>query len=190
MINGGLGIACLGLGRAMAKHVDLTFILPQTDPAYLVDRVNFVGLNHLTEKDLESMKRTEELRTFAEVDLIAADLQPYIDAEIEARERLITETEVTSKYQKFKEDTGLALFAKQGAIYGEDVNARVVAYARAAAALAENREFDIIHAHDWMTFLEHGARRSSTQEIFDLLAAAHRIAQKPIQPPGCGGCAR
>lgn len=153
LINGGLGIACLGLGRAMAKHVDLTFILPQTDPSYLVDKVNFIGLNHLTEQDLEIMTKTEELRSFAEVDLIAADLQPYMDAAAETSERVITEGQTITKYEKFKEETGLALFANKGALYGEDVNARVVAYARAAAALAENREFDIIHAHDWMTFL-------------------------------------
>jgi len=156
LINGGLGIACLGLGRALAKHVDLTFILPQTDPAYFVDQVNFIGLNHLTEQDLESMSQTEELRTFAEVDLITANLQPYLDAAPETSGRVSTErtgSETITQYEKFKEETGLALFADKGTLYGEDVNARVVAYARAAAALAENRDFDLIHAHDWMTFL-------------------------------------
>ena len=97
IINGGLGIACLGLGRAMAKHVDLTFILPQTDPDYLVDRVNLVGLNHLTEQDLESMSQTEEFRSFSEVELINADLQPYLDAAPETSEHVLTESVTTTK---------------------------------------------------------------------------------------------
>ncbi len=153
LINGGLGIACLGLGRALAKHVDLTFILPQTDPAFMVDQVNLIGLNHLSERELECMQKTDELRSFAEVELIAADLQPYVEAELVAREKMSTDGQTFSKYDRWSEDTGLAMFSKKGALYGEDVNARVVAYARASAALAETKDFDIIHAHDWMTFL-------------------------------------
>ena len=156
LINGGLGIACLGMGRAMAKHVDLTFILPQTDPSYIVEQVNLVGLNQLTEKDFTDMQRTDELRSFAEVELINADLQPYIDAELKGREELTTSGETIISHEKteqWKEDTGLAMFSNSGSLYGEDVNARVVAYARAVAALAEGRDFDVVHAHDWMTFL-------------------------------------
>lgn len=153
LINGGLGIACLGLGRALSKHVDLSFILPQVDPSYTVKDVKLIGLNHLGERDLERMVKTEELRSFAEVDLIQADLQPYIDAEWEARERIATSGESISKYDRWSEETGLAMFRQKSALYGEDVNARVIAFARAAAALAEGKEFDLIHAHDWMTFL-------------------------------------
>ena len=32
LINGGLGIACLGLSQALAKHVDLRVIVPRSAP--------------------------------------------------------------------------------------------------------------------------------------------------------------
>ncbi len=156
LINGGLGVACLGMGRAMAGHVDLTFILPQTDPTFVVEQVNLIGLNHLSESDFSAMQRTDEIRSFAEVELIDADLQPYVEAELKAREEITTFGETTISHHRAiegREDTGLAMFSNSGSLYGEDVNARVVAYARAVAALAEGRDFDVVHAHDWMTFL-------------------------------------
>lgn len=152
LINGGLGIACLGLGRAMARHLDLTFILPRTDPTFLVDQLNLIGLNHLSESDLEEMSRASEFRSFAEVDLIAVDLQPYLDSGLEAPETSVSEETTTIEYRNFKKNTDFALFQENGALYGDDLQVKVLAYARAAAALADKREFDLIHAHDWMTF--------------------------------------
>lgn len=154
LINGGLGIACLGLGRAMAKHVDLSFIIPQADPEYVVKNVNLVGLNNLTQDTVEKMRKIDEMRSFSHVELVNdVDLQPYIDAEVHGREQIINEGETVTRYDRWSEETGLSMFRQKGALYGEDVNARVIAYARAAAALAENMDFDIVHAHDWMTFL-------------------------------------
>jgi len=38
-------------------------------------------------------------------------------------------------------------------IYGHNLFAEVLRYAEAAALLAEEEEFDVIHAHDWLSFL-------------------------------------
>ena len=38
-------------------------------------------------------------------------------------------------------------------LYGNDLMERVVQFGKLAAKFAENRDFDIIHAHDWMTML-------------------------------------
>jgi glycosyltransferase involved in cell wall biosynthesis len=123
IINGGLGVACEGLGRALSGKVDLTFIVPQTNPAFLLDQVDLIGLNHHSPDNWE----TGQLETFAEVDLIPADLHPYADACPRA--------------------------ASEGPLYGSEMGQRVVGFARAAATIAEEKTFDIIHAHDWMTFL-------------------------------------
>ena len=37
LVNGGLGIACLGLSKALAKKVDLRVIVPKADPSVLFD---------------------------------------------------------------------------------------------------------------------------------------------------------
>jgi len=123
IINGGLGVACEGLGRALSGKVNLTFIVPQTNPAYFLDQVDLIGLNHQSPEVWE----TGRLETFAEVDLIPTDLHPYADA----CPRAVTE----------------------GSLYGSEMGQRVIGFAKAAASIAENKKFDVIHAHDWMTFL-------------------------------------
>ena len=56
VINGGLGIACLGLSRALAQKTDLSVIIPKSDPDYHVDKVELIGLDHL---DLSKLKRVK-----------------------------------------------------------------------------------------------------------------------------------
>ncbi|HEY8400441.1 MAG TPA: glycosyltransferase family 4 protein, partial [Cytophagaceae bacterium] len=42
---------------------------------------------------------------------------------------------------------------KMGDLYGDDVINKVIEYAKYTARLSANMDFDIIHCHDWMTFL-------------------------------------
>ena len=55
VINGGLGVACLGISKALSKKVDLTLILPKSDPEFVVKNVELIGLNNL---DIEEIKDT------------------------------------------------------------------------------------------------------------------------------------
>ena len=44
LINGGLGIACLGMAKSLSRDVDLSIILPKTDPSFIVDNVFSLSL--------------------------------------------------------------------------------------------------------------------------------------------------
>ena len=48
LVNGGLGVACLGLARALSKVVRLEVIVPQADPAADYPGFRLTGLNHVT----------------------------------------------------------------------------------------------------------------------------------------------
>ncbi len=174
LINGGLGIACLGMGKAMAEHVDLTFFLPKTDPEFAVRGVELLGFNHLADPGAPLPQSVAAalaggdapFRRFASVELIPADLLPYAEPDGEgfrvaeamaesggaaaAAEGGATADRAPEPVAPFgRED--LAIF--QGdALYGEDVGEKVMRYARVAAGMAEGRDFDLVHAHDWMTF--------------------------------------
>ena len=166
IINGGLGIACLGMGKALSKHVDLSFILPKVDPNFVVDRVRLTGLDHLP---LEQVRQiTEELaapsetfyETFAEVDRIEADLLPYgVIEETKGRSEIagtpskpVTVPPTRAAAAQVRHGTqSLPAFAA-GDLYGDDVHEKVAAFAKASAILSATREFDVIHVHDWMTF--------------------------------------
>ena len=57
LVNGGLGIACLGLSKALAKKVDLRVIVPKADPSVLFDGFQLTGLNNVSYREVEQVDR-------------------------------------------------------------------------------------------------------------------------------------
>lgn len=153
VINGGLGIACLGMAKAMSKHVDLSIILPKTDPDFRVNNVELIGLNHVEIDEFKAIDSSFEYSTFEDVEFIESEILPY---KYDERTRTVT-NEISKKgetrqvYQESRIED-LDLF-KSPELYGDDVIYKVIQYAKYAAKLALKKEFDVIHAHDWMTFL-------------------------------------
>lgn len=171
LINGGLGIACLGLGRALAQRVELSFILPKVDPTYLVEQLELIGLNHLDDLVVDRANLEKSLASVSNVHWIegevASRMLPYQPEEIERQagrgvvssstaegtSRLLKKSEkVVDRLNEVGLGDRLAMFQEDN-LYGEDVGERVWAYAQIAASLAEDMDFDIVHAHDWMTFV-------------------------------------
>lgn len=170
LINGGLGIACLGLGRALAQRVELSFILPKVDPEFLVEQLELIGLNHLDDLSVDRDRLENSLQSVGEVKwiegAIGSKMRPYLPEEIERGEGhsegsitsrsssrpTKTAEKVIDRLRQVGLDQRLAMF-NDGTLYGDDVGERVWAYAQIAASLAEDMEFDIVHAHDWMTFV-------------------------------------
>ena len=46
VMSGGLGVACYGLSQMLKKYVDLTMVVPKTDPQFLLDNMSLIGLNN------------------------------------------------------------------------------------------------------------------------------------------------
>ena len=168
LINGGLGIACYGIAKAMSKVTDLTLVLPKSSPETLLENVEILGLNNIDVKGKISYKKEYEesikkYESFSKVYTIEMEgettLHPYrpmnkeassFDVKRSDSEKQSTETSrsVTSESQ----EVHLGRFTLNE-MYGEDVEYKVMEYADYVAALASNLEFDVIHAHDWMTML-------------------------------------
>ena len=147
IINGGLGVACLGLSKALSKYADLTMILPKSDPNFIVDNVELIGLNNIDLEKLTKINTSAKYKEFAsEIHTIEADISPY-DTSDPSFDILMQRE--TTKYTSSNPSNIFTI----GDLYGNDVNTKVSEYAKFAARLAANIEFDIIHCHDWMTFL-------------------------------------
>lgn len=154
----------------MANRVDLSFIIPKADPNFLVDQLELIGLNNLEDLQWDREKAEESLENYGEVTwvdgAIARSLFPYgLEEEHHEPGSLLNSTGTTVVRETTKEtvraiqrlrevglEDRLTMFRDDN-LYGEDVGERVWAYAQIAATLAEEREFDIVHAHDWMTFV-------------------------------------
>ncbi|MFN3404003.1 MAG: glycosyltransferase [Cytophagaceae bacterium] len=145
IINGGLGVACLGLCKAMSKYVDLTMIIPKSDPNFIVSNVELIGLNNVEIEGLKKVKSSRMYKEFAKVHTVDANIFPYesSDSDFDV---------IKGKSIDFQIDSGVNIF-QLGDLYGDDVIGKVIEYAKYAARLAADKEFDIIHCHDWMTFL-------------------------------------
>jgi glycogen(starch) synthase len=150
LINGGLGVACFGLSKALARHVDLTVVVPKADPNAAFPEFQLRGLDHLALEDLGPVEAHYRYQSFSEVREIPADLDPYQDGAISWRSL----EEIPGGEVVFSQTTRHHLESfKLGELYGADLGNKVVEFSKVAAKLAMLEDFDLVHAHDWMTYL-------------------------------------
>lgn len=153
LINGGLGIACLGLSRALAKHVDLTVVVPKSSPEADYSDFHLVGLNLVTLTELQQAESRYRYESFAQVRQVPVFLDPYEDGGLVGD--ALTELRALPGGEAIFSETTLKQLDsfKVGELYGPDLGGKVVEFSKVAAKLALLEDFDIIHAHDWMTYL-------------------------------------
>ena len=150
-ISGGLGTACYGLTKAMDQlGIKVTFILPKMVDGKYATHVKL--LSPLSQKSVPSFKTTE----FKNVKFhtIHSPMLPYSTPELYQQKI----KEILRLKQKIH--GGSITAASQslrdqfigGTDYSGDMYAEVHRYAAVAAQLAKFEQFDIVHAHDWMTY--------------------------------------
>ena len=154
ILNGGLGVACEGLGRALAKNASLTFILPKAESTTLNHNLRLVGLNQANQSGEDAGK----IEGFSVVEHVPSELRPYLDA---------------ATFSMDPDD-----------LYGPDLDARVIDFAKKATHAASHHEFDIIHAHDWMTALAGLEIRKQTGK--PLVFHTHSLTYDRAGPAGRG----
>ncbi len=120
--TGGLGTACKGLTKALAKQgVDVTFVVPGIENEYSADGTHVVPAYSKTISSVSNQRIV---------------VGGYVTAE--TYHQLLT-------FHKKKGNSAASL-------YGRNLFLEVERYARAAAELALDIDHDVIHAHDWLTY--------------------------------------
>jgi len=145
IINGGLGVACHDLSAAMSEIADVTMVVPKSSPGFKVKNVNLLGINNIDVASFDKHFDDDHQLPF-KLHSVSADLNPYYTENVTRSEGVIGETQTLSekeKLQAFNIDN----------LYGGDVINKVYQYADITATLASTLDFDVIHAHDWMTML-------------------------------------
>ena len=151
-IAGGLGTACYGMTRGLARNgVEVTFVMPR---AYGDEDKRFVKV--VNASDVEAV--------FGKVDADAADiiekmsfihidsnLVPYLSPEDYASYH--DEFVKTGEKHWETTDAWSQRYTFSGK-YGANLMEEVARYAIVAAQVAKDLEglFDVIHAHDWLTY--------------------------------------
>jgi glycosyltransferase involved in cell wall biosynthesis len=145
-ITGGLGTACFGLTKGLLKHgVDVQFVVPKAYGDESQEAVRLINASDVTVLMNDPVfKEYWNQITYME---IGSNLIPYVGPE-EFRE-MVDQNVVTTV-----EHSG-RVFAEKfqfSGKYGHDLMEEVARYALVGASIAANSEFDIIHAHDWLTY--------------------------------------
>lgn len=147
-LNGGLGVACHAIAQKLKSHVDLSIILPKVEVNYPSD-VELIGLNTLEREELKEEVKIESYSFLDHVDTIHTQLTPYETVE----EFVLEEKTVTVKKTITKKSLRTYDVLEDGELYGNNLTQKVIRFAQNAVEIALEKTFDVIYAHDWMTFL-------------------------------------
>ena len=145
-ISGGLGTACYGLTKAMDQlGIKVTFCLPRmVDSQY----TTHVELLRPDSQKFPTFFRFDKLKNVV-FRTISSSLQPYLTPE--SYQHRIEES-LRQKQKVHSGDIGSAGQFMAPMDYTVDMYNEVCRYAGVVAQLAQGQRFDVIHAHDWMTY--------------------------------------
>lgn len=155
-ITGGLGTACFGLTKGLVKHdLDIIFVVPK---AYGDEDQASVRLVNASEVTID-LDKEEEVAYWDRVQYmeIGSNIIPYIGPE---QFESLTEEERKSS-QNFKSRVFSQKYEFSGK-YGTNLMEEVARYALVGSAIATKHDFDIIHAHDWLTYSAGVAAKETT----------------------------
>lgn len=145
-ISGGLGTACFGLTRGLAKHeVDIVFVVPKAYGDENQESVRIVNASDVS-VDMEESELKEYWKRIEYME-IGSSIIPYVGPEeferIKSKEELEKISEKSKVFARKYEFSGK---------YGTNLLEEVSRYALVASAVAASQDFDLIHAHDWLTY--------------------------------------
>jgi len=159
-ISGGLGTACYGLTKAMSSlGTDILFVLPRPVSTPFSTHVQLVSPNPgsslaapATEFRLDEFERV----TFRTIDaMLTSPYQapPRVEKEVKKETQRVPVANSAGQQAapapaEAEEDAAEVKTVQ----YGNNLLAEVQRYATLATEVARNESFDIVHAHDWMTF--------------------------------------
>ncbi len=143
-ISGGLGTACYGIIKGLSEYEDIhvTFVIPKSQG------------NELSSRNLQLISADKVAigqKEFAEIQWenvsliqVQSELTPYLTPETYSEE-------ITSKCNTTNKTSGGYNIPFSGK-YGPNLFDEINNYAIVAQTIARENDFDLIHAHDWLTF--------------------------------------
>jgi len=165
-ISGGLGTACYGLTKAMSKlGMDVIFALPKPVDDSFSTHVKMLTPGSLAMQRIERFEETSESHTSfdklkkVQFRAIESLLQPYSSPELYMkrfediiRKKRLHGTSSTQMIEEFEEVPAGEIGSNADSDYCGDMFNEIHRYAGSAVRLAVQEDFDVIHAHDWMTY--------------------------------------
>jgi len=153
-ISGGLGTACLGITRGLLEnHVEVLFVVPKAFGDEDTRNMRLISASatvlHETVREFTTVNEflTEKFTCYG----ANAYLIPYLNEE--QFEHFTTEFAIEKRKER-EEHTERPIYTQFdfSGKYGRDLMDEVWKYSIIASQIAKDNEFDVIHAHDWLSF--------------------------------------
>ncbi|OFX62039.1 MAG: 4-alpha-glucanotransferase [Bacteroidetes bacterium GWA2_30_7] len=145
-ITGGLGTACFGLTKGLLKQgVEVLFVVPKAFGDESQEAVKLLNASDVV-LDFSQESYNEYWKKLSYVE-VGSNLIPYFSPD-EYYHLINKESLEAIEHSK-------SIFSKQfkfSGKYGKDLMQEVSRYALVASKIALTNNFDIIHAHDWLTY--------------------------------------
>ncbi len=153
--KGGLGTACFGLTKGLAKlGVKVFFVMPKVPKHAEAQFVKLIGTNFFNEDH------------FIEFFPVKTLLHPYV-TEVSYQQRLKQAQQEDDDWQ----------------VYGRNLYEEVLRYASIARDIALSLDFDVIHAHDWLTYLAGIEAKKATGKPLIIHVHATEFDRSPFPNP-------
>lgn len=141
--SGGLGTACFGLTKALAKcDTKITFVIPKAPYDMKGEFVDLLIANNF---DVDTSKQTSVPNI--EVKTINSIITPYMTfSQYDFALSKLTKEQL-KQIIRIKPSSD-----KDDSVYGRNLYDEVMRYTEKAKLIAAYEDFDVINCHDWMTF--------------------------------------
>lgn len=146
-ISGGLGTACYGLTKGLAHNgVEVSLVVPR---AYGDEDQSLVRIVNASDFALD-VRQSRFFNAQNQVSYIEVNSQlvPYIG--LDDYYNIVNQIE-SGVFESQEVSTGKCCYKFSGG-YGPNLMQDVEKYAMVAEEIAKSEQFDIIHAHDWLTY--------------------------------------
>lgn len=142
-ISGGLGTACYGLTKGLMEHgAEILFVLPRLFGGEEEGSMRMISAN---ESGLPQEYSRFIQKGKIQLLQVNTSLFPYATEETYA-------AGFQNSFNELQQRTHISMGAGLAGLYGSGLMEEVYRYATLAPQIAQSHQFDVVHAHDWLTF--------------------------------------
>ena len=149
-ISGGLGTACYGITKGLVENdVDVAFVVPSAKGSTNNGRFRLITAEDALKRNRSIPGKTSHSRTRrTQVYASRSMISPYHTSE----SIYSVSSDSSSSRTSARGSPGYGSVLDFSGNYGRNLYKEVHDYCLIGEILAEDEEFDVIHAHDWLTF--------------------------------------
>jgi len=146
-ISGGLGTACYGIVKGLSEYEDvhINFVIPRSHGNELpANNLQLISADQITIGYEAQLSTNWGKVSFIEVE---SKLSPYLTPESYS-----AEVQKSYKKEEITSNTAKGIRIQFSGKYGPNLFDEINKYAFVAQSIARETSFELIHAHDWLTF--------------------------------------